>query len=113
MVTTAGDRRAEPMSIEIALNATASSTLTTMPNATFQPTPPAGNCHSNAGQTTKERREPRTNSSAASYAFSPKPQGISDEKGHYDQSHQIENAIHALLREYESALSSAANRAPT
>jgi hypothetical protein len=57
----------------------------TMPSATFQPAPPAGNCRSIAGRTTKERREPRTNSSAASYAFSPMAKGINDDNRHYDQ----------------------------
>jgi hypothetical protein len=37
---------------------------------------------------------------AASYAFSPKLQGISDEKSHYDQANQIEDAIHTLSRKY-------------
>src|SRR5258708_39336889 len=34
------------------------------------------------------------------WTFFTKPPRITDENGHYDQFHYIQNAIHALLREY-------------
>jgi hypothetical protein len=43
------------------------------------------------------------------------PKGINDDNRHYDQTHEIEDAIHMLPRKYASVRPkpSAASRAPT